>query len=192
MDESQLPQVTRNQFLKLLAAGGTAAAVAGFLPGKWAKPLIKVGVLPVHAQSSYTVHLTGLGFSDIRGFKPGKSGLASLAEIEKHSPGFRHQSIHFDYVDDFSQVDDSAVIHYTVTPPVVSGMSGSGAISDLDNGELLNNGSDAISHAGTVFFMLNLPYNYWSQNSSPTIDLTMEVNGRMSDPLSGTLPEIVD
>jgi hypothetical protein len=49
-----MPQslVSRRQALKvILAAGGSITAVA-FLPEKWLKPVIRTGVLPVHAQTS--------------------------------------------------------------------------------------------------------------------------------------------
>jgi hypothetical protein len=53
VDNRQPVLVTRSQLLKLLLAGGIATAAASFLPGKWLKPVVKVGVLPVHAQSSF-------------------------------------------------------------------------------------------------------------------------------------------
>jgi hypothetical protein len=42
----------RRQLLKALAAGGGAVAGAALLPGQWAKPVVEVGVLPAHAQTS--------------------------------------------------------------------------------------------------------------------------------------------
>lgn len=68
MSEQQSTQLTRKEFIKLLIAGGTAATAASFLPGKWVKPIMKVGVLPVHAQGSgpltvnnLRLYYTGIG-----------------------------------------------------------------------------------------------------------------------------------
>lgn len=43
---------SRRQLLKALIAAGGAVTVASFLPGEWSKPVITVGVLPAHAQTS--------------------------------------------------------------------------------------------------------------------------------------------
>jgi hypothetical protein len=52
--------ISRRELLKILSAGGGALAASAFLPAKWVKPLIKVGVLPAHAQASmYTITATG-------------------------------------------------------------------------------------------------------------------------------------
>jgi len=42
----------RRQLLKALAAGGGAVAGAALLPGQWLTPVVEVGVLPAHAQTS--------------------------------------------------------------------------------------------------------------------------------------------
>ena len=42
---------TRRQLLKVLAGTGVAAGMLA-LPNKWTKPVVEVGVLPVHAQGS--------------------------------------------------------------------------------------------------------------------------------------------
>jgi hypothetical protein len=44
--------LNRREALKALAAAGGALAATAFLPGKWAKPLVEIGVLPAHAQGS--------------------------------------------------------------------------------------------------------------------------------------------
>ncbi len=48
------PQETlgRRQLLKAIAATGGAVAASTLLPGEWAKPVVEVGVLPAHAQTS--------------------------------------------------------------------------------------------------------------------------------------------
>ena len=49
MKENQPEQISRRRLLKALTAAGGVIA-ASFLPGKWAKPVVEVGVLPAHAQ----------------------------------------------------------------------------------------------------------------------------------------------
>lgn len=44
--------VSRRQALKVILAAGGSITAAAFLPEKWLKPVIKTGVLPVHAQTS--------------------------------------------------------------------------------------------------------------------------------------------
>lgn len=42
----------RRTFLKIAAASSGALGAAAFIPEKWVKPLVKTGILPVHAQAS--------------------------------------------------------------------------------------------------------------------------------------------
>ena len=44
--------LNRRDALKVLGAAGTGLVTATLLPGKWDKPTMQMGVLPVHAQSS--------------------------------------------------------------------------------------------------------------------------------------------
>jgi hypothetical protein len=44
--------INRRDALKALAATGVGVVAASLLPGKWEKPAMQMGVLPVHAQSS--------------------------------------------------------------------------------------------------------------------------------------------
>ena len=45
-------KITRRDLLKALIAGSGGIVAAGFVPEKWLKPVVKSGVLPVHAQAS--------------------------------------------------------------------------------------------------------------------------------------------
>ncbi len=45
-------KISRRDLLKALIAGSGGIVAAGFVPEKWLKPVVKSGVLPVHAQAS--------------------------------------------------------------------------------------------------------------------------------------------
>ena len=47
-----MDKMTRRDLLKAIVAGSGGIVAAGFLPEKWLKPVVKSGVLPVHAQAS--------------------------------------------------------------------------------------------------------------------------------------------
>jgi hypothetical protein len=44
--------ITRRQLLKAMLAAGGGLSASAMLPSKWLKPVVKSGVLPVHAQTS--------------------------------------------------------------------------------------------------------------------------------------------
>lgn len=52
--ECQEQTISRRKLLKVLAATGGTVTVTMLLPNKWAKPVVEVGVLPVHAQATDT------------------------------------------------------------------------------------------------------------------------------------------
>jgi hypothetical protein len=45
-------KLSRRRLLKIIAATGGAVAASTLLPSKWARPVIDVGLLPAHAQTS--------------------------------------------------------------------------------------------------------------------------------------------
>lgn len=47
-----MEKISRRELLKAIIAGGGGIIATGFLPEKWLKPVVKSGVLPVHAQAS--------------------------------------------------------------------------------------------------------------------------------------------
>ena len=51
-NDPQYYGIKRRGLIKALAAGGGAAMLSTMLPGSWLKPVIRVGVLPAHAQTS--------------------------------------------------------------------------------------------------------------------------------------------
>lgn len=52
MDAPLRKPVSRRTMLKIIAAAGGGTAASFALPGKWVKPFVRAGVLPVHAQTS--------------------------------------------------------------------------------------------------------------------------------------------
>ena len=51
-EETPEKTLGRRELLKVLAAAGGAVTANSLLPGEWAKPVVEVGVLPAHAQTS--------------------------------------------------------------------------------------------------------------------------------------------
>lgn len=51
-EECQEQTISRRKLLKVLAVTGGTVAATMLLPSKWAKPVVEVGVLPVHAQAT--------------------------------------------------------------------------------------------------------------------------------------------
>lgn len=49
-----MEKISRRDLIKALIAGSGGIVAAGFVPEKWLKPVVKSGVLPVHAQASIT------------------------------------------------------------------------------------------------------------------------------------------
>jgi len=64
-EEQQENSLSRRELLKVLVATGGGLVAAAFLPGRWLKPLVSAGVLPVHAQSSLTLTISGVRVSCI-------------------------------------------------------------------------------------------------------------------------------
>lgn len=167
-----MPEITRKDFLKLLAAAGGAAALAGFMPGKWVKPIVKVGVLPVHAQSS---GLTITGFSVY--YSMGKSlkgsGLASRVKTTTSSGGSCN------YEDSASEFDENALIHLTASldnsSSVLIAWERLGDIGSISGSV----------QSGILYFHFTLDPAYNNPNTEFT--LVVKMNGRVSNPLIGYL-----
>jgi hypothetical protein len=194
MENDQTPKVTRKQFLKLLAAAGGATAAAAFLPGKWIKPIVKVGVLPAHAQGSQNnVGLTigGLGFV-YNGTQQGNLGLgkgAGLASRARYSPEkqttyYRFLG-HFHFFDEGDNARQNNVTLYM----------------EVDGNIILNNfpitgipGTVHNTQNGTVDFSFYLSETIWGNSAcsyEPGNELSMtisdSINIRTSNTISGTI-----
>ena len=57
-EEHQQQTVSRRKLLKVLSATGGTVAATLLLPSKWIKPVVEVGVLPVHAQATLVAPAT--------------------------------------------------------------------------------------------------------------------------------------
>ena len=54
IEEHRGRTMDRRQLLKTLVAAGGAGAILTLLPDVWIRPVVEIGVLPSHAQVSYT------------------------------------------------------------------------------------------------------------------------------------------
>ena len=88
--ERQEWTLNRRRLLKALAAAGGAIAASTLLPSQWIKPVVEVGVLPVHAQGSVVVPPPTYsaacdstpGGGDITSFHGLPSGTGRIDDIE--------------------------------------------------------------------------------------------------------------
>lgn len=70
-------KISRRDLLKALIAGSGGIVAAGFVPEKWLKPVVKSGVLPVHAQASAPDHNYVRGWGQFYDYYEGFSLIAS-------------------------------------------------------------------------------------------------------------------
>ncbi len=170
METNDNNQVTRKQFLKLLLAGGTATAAASLFPGKWVKPLVKVGVLPAHAQASLLgLTIDNFSLDQEMGSIPGKG--AGLAKTVKLS-SLQQSSLHF--LGSFSYFDEG------------SGVTSAATLQLFVDGDIYLNGNSIASLGGSVLgsmnglatFYVDLPESIWNGVCSyqPNASLTMTVS----------------
>jgi hypothetical protein len=103
-------EMTRRELLKLVAAGSGAVAAAAIVPEKWTRPLVKAGVLPVHAQTSGTVVLSELVII----LNLGQNATYKLAAPARNNSGTQNCLFTFKYHDLLKQMDDTALIYASV------------------------------------------------------------------------------
>jgi hypothetical protein len=194
MEENKPVQVTRNQFLKLLIAGGSATAAAAFLPEKWLKPIVKVGVLPVHAQSSLSLVLSNLEISNASvglNIGMGKVLAAPVRPSLLKFPGpviDYYYTGTFDYADGEGGVTESSGLTLTVTPATGSSestpLTKDGAISDF--GSISSGGP----YNGVVTFHSSCPNTYWTMNSNPQLVVTLTTSDHSASVGPKEIPNI--
>jgi hypothetical protein len=195
MEENKPVQVTRNQFLKLLIAGGSATAAAAFLPGKWLKPIVKVGVLPVHAQSSQppiTLTVSSLVISPVEfGFNTGMGKVMAepvRPSFQKYPEStFYYYNGTFDYSDNEGEVTEDSGLTLTTTPATGSSestpLTQDGAISDFGS---ISSGD---AYSGVVSFHGKCPNTFWTLNSNPHLVVTLTTSDhRSADSNSAEIP----
>jgi hypothetical protein len=81
MSEMKQNSISRRNLLKLISAAGGAIALAN-LPVHWLKPSVKMGLLPVHAQSSGTHVVTAAASIDDVSFCYDLLSTATIAPVE--------------------------------------------------------------------------------------------------------------
>jgi hypothetical protein len=188
MENNQAPKVTRKQFLKLLAAAGGATAAAAFLPGKWVKPIVKVGVLPAHAQSSDgVITITRLNINRggiVLNIQKGR-GLASPVKYSPLSaaPNY-HASFHYD--DTAGGVTDSATLYLTAD-------NGSHTLTLVDGKTFTFQGGHAGGDpsVGNGLFYFVVPEHFYgcgSNSNGAMGTLYMMVGSRSSNTDSDSFP----
>jgi hypothetical protein len=165
-------KLTRKQFIKLLIAGGTATAAASFFPGKWVKPIMKVGVLPAHAQGSNTLTASNLQlFYAGIGKETGKgAGLASPVKLPSTSFGM------FDYVDPEAGIDMDTTVY--LENELLGTLVNNQSLSSLSG---VINGTSASGLIRFNFFL--------NSYTNGLFTLSYSSGGRTSNEISGYLEE---
>ena len=187
MEEKNPAQITRNQFLKMLVAGGGASAVAAFLPGKWLKPIVKVGVLPVHAQSTFTLTVSGLEITGSSlGSNIGKGrGLAKLVHPGPAPKNYLFSGT-FHYEDEGGEVTEDSEVTLTMTS------AGDPSDTTIEWYTISSFGSSSVDgYSGDVDFHSYCPISYWVTNGTilnPSVFVTLTVGTRSDDSNSVEIP----
>ncbi len=149
----------RRRLLTMLAASGGAIAASMVLPGKWVKPVVDWGVLPVHAQVSPTIVLSNL-------------------QIGPSGGGF---DATFFYNDGAGQVSSSANLFASITPCGELSFSGQ-PISSIPGASILN-GTGFMGVIGFPFVMINC-----TLNGTASLCVRLGVGMRLSNQLCGNIP----
>jgi hypothetical protein len=74
-------KISRRDLLKGFIAGSGGIVAAGFVPEKWLKPVVKSGVLPVHAQASAPDHNYVRGGGDLSEYLYGDYRIVAAAFV---------------------------------------------------------------------------------------------------------------
>jgi hypothetical protein len=163
--------ISRRHLLKILAATGGAVAAWTLLPGKWSKPVVEAGMLPIHpaqASASSTLHLVAL---DIvlrnNGRDEASNGVPSTSLFDATT----------EYTDSLSQVSDSATLRAWLDP---CGHLFFDSISSLHGAPyyVVRNGTS--SH-GDIHFQFQT--DWYCLNNGPDLCVQLSVGSRTSNDL---------
>lgn len=157
--------LNRREALKTIAAASGALGAAAFMPGKWSRPLVEVGVLPAHAQSTMELLILNLEIQAFGGNAP-------------NQPRFPY-SAQFDYNDPLGQVNGAAKLYANATGP---------CNETYWKGDPLNSFGIKLTgtpYNGSVWFNFNA--SYACANGSQ-LNVQLGADGRMSNTLSDDIP----
>jgi hypothetical protein len=158
--------LNRREALKTIAAASGALGAAAFLPGKWSKPLVEVGVLPAHAQSTVDLLISNLETQPLSG---------PAAPNQPRFPYFAQ----FDYSDPLGQVNGNAKLYANAT-----GFCN----ENYWKGDPLNSSGIKLTgtpYNGSVWFNFNASVT--CVNGSQ-LNVQLGAGGRMSNILSDDIP----
>jgi hypothetical protein len=158
--------LNRREALKTIAASAGALGAAAFLPGKWSKPLVELGVLPAHAQGT----IIDLVISDLRFRFPTSSSKPNEIRYGYFAS--------FDYLDPLGKVNTNAKLYANATP----------CGETYYSGETLSNIASKLTgtaYNGSILFNFNTSLT--CANGSQ-LNVQLGANGRMSNVLSGDIP----
>jgi hypothetical protein len=104
---SETKTISRRRLLKIIAAAGGAVTASSMLPAEWVKPLVEIGMLPVHAQDvSPTLEISDL------------SWIIAWANLDAAAavPYLADGAATFAFHDPLGQVDDTATLFASIKP----------------------------------------------------------------------------
>jgi len=122
-------QISRRNLLKAVIAGSGGFVATSFIPEKWLKPVVRSGVLPVHAQASIPDHNYVKGFIEnsdpeiIFDYKMYAlvSSTPFTDEVTKTTGGFKLASPARISVGGFNPVEGEEVSLYIKTQVILNG-----------------------------------------------------------------------
>ena len=145
-------KIGRRRLLKMVMAAGGSVAASSVLPGKWAKPVVQVGVLPAQQMMSPLLTIGGLNVECLFGSPPKASYRAG-----------------FGYNDTEGEVDDTATLFAHATPCGEIIFDGSKSLSGI--GAIVN----GTNLSGTILFNFSSTACF-NSNAIPEFCVILGVN----------------
>lgn len=153
-------KITRRNLLKIAAGAGGAVIASSLLPEKWIKPLMKVGVVPLHAQNSVGLSIGNLQLQTYNSY---------LAE--------------FNYSDPVGKVDSNSILYGETTTCGELLFSGS-MIKDIQGAVVGSN-----PYCGLITFNFEVCNASENGTASDLFCVYLEAAGRKSNTLCDYLPK---